>query len=79
MDEANNGRGQLAFELSHTPAHGEGDFLVGEGNATAHGRIPAYPHWSEPLTLLIGPAASGKSHLARIFADLQRRPFRGGG
>lgn len=69
MDEPAKGQGQLAFELGHTPAHGEADFLVGEGNALAHGRILAFPHWSEPLTLLIGPAASGKSHLARIFAD----------
>jgi chromosomal replication initiation ATPase DnaA len=60
---------QLALELDHTPAQGEADFLVGEGNALAHGRIMAFPHWSEPVTLLVGPAKSGKSHLARIFAD----------
>jgi chromosomal replication initiation ATPase DnaA len=62
-------RGQLTLELGHTPAHGEADFLVGEGNALAHGRITAFPHWPDPITLLTGPAKSGKSHLARIFAD----------
>ncbi len=61
--------GQLPLELGHVPAHGEGDFLVGEGNALAYGRIQAFPHWGDPLTLISGPAASGKSHLARIFAD----------
>jgi len=60
---------QLIFELGHTPAQGEADFLVGEGNALAHSRIMAFPHWPDPVTLLIGPAKSGKSHLARIFAD----------
>ena len=60
---------QLALALDHTPAQGEADFLVGEGNALAHARIMAFPEWSEPVTLLIGPAKSGKSHLARIFAD----------
>ncbi len=60
---------QLVFELGHTPAQGEADFLVGEGNALAHSRIMAFPHWPDPVTLLIGPAKSGKSHLARIFAD----------
>ena len=60
---------QLALELAHTPAQGEADFLVGEGNALAHSRIMAFPQWSEPVTLLVGPAKSGKSHLARIFAD----------
>lgn len=77
MDDASEARGQLAFELSHTPAQGEADFLVGEGNELAHGRIFAFPHWSEPLTLLIGPAASGKSHLARIFADRSGAHFAG--
>lgn len=63
-------RGQLALELGHTPALAEADFLVGDGNRLAHARIMAFPHWPDPITLLIGPAKSGKSHLARIFADL---------
>lgn len=62
-------KGQLTLELGHTPSHDEADFLVGEGNELAHGRIMAFPNWSEPATLLVGPAKSGKSHLARIFAD----------
>lgn len=62
-------KGQLTLELGHTPAHGASDFLVGEGNSLAHGRIMAFPHWPDPITLLTGPAKSGKSHLARIFAD----------
>jgi len=59
---------QLALELGHTPAQGEADFLVGEGNGLAHARIMAFPHWPDPITLLTGPAKSGKSHLARIFS-----------
>ena len=69
--------GQLTFELGHTPAHGEEDFLVGEGNALAHGRIVAFPYWPDPITLLMGPAKSGKSHLARIFADRSGARFAG--
>lgn len=64
-----SGLGQLPLELGHVVANGEGDFLVGEGNALAYGRIMAFPHWGDPLTLIQGPAKSGKSHLARIFAD----------
>ena len=60
---------QLTLELGHTPAQGEADFMVGDGNRLAHGRIMAYPHWPDPITLLIGPAKAGKSHLAQIFAD----------
>ena len=62
-------KGQLTLELGHTPSHDEADFLVGEGNELAYGRILAFPHWPDPITLLVGPAKSGKSHLARIFAD----------
>ncbi len=68
---------QLVFELGHTPAQGEADFLVGEGNRLAHSRIMAFPHWPDPVTLLIGPPKSGKSHLARIFADRSGAVFAG--
>lgn len=60
---------QLPLEFEHTPSHAADDFLVGEGNALAHSRVGAWPHWPDAVTVLIGPAASGKSHLARIFAD----------
>ncbi|MBE0580656.1 hypothetical protein [Devosia sp.] len=72
-------RGQLTLELGHTPAQGEADFLVGEGNALAHGRIMAFPHWPDPITLVTGPAKAGKSHLARIFADRSGARFAGTG
>jgi chromosomal replication initiation ATPase DnaA len=60
---------QLTFELHHSPSHAEDDFIVGQGNRLALARIRAYPDWPEPTTILTGPAASGKSHLARIFAE----------
>ncbi|MBD8064667.1 hypothetical protein IC608_04165 [Devosia sp. PTR5] len=59
---------QLPLDLVHEPSHAEDDFLVGTGNALAHARILAWPHWPDGVTVLLGPAASGKSHLARIFA-----------
>lgn len=61
--------GQLAFELDHMPSHAEADFMVGEGNRLAYAHIMAFPPWPGPLTLIAGPAKSGKSHLARIWAD----------
>jgi len=64
-----NGVRQLPLDLGHEPSHAEDDYLVGEGNALAHARILAWPHWPDGMTLVIGPAASGKSHLARIFVD----------
>ncbi|MCR6672569.1 hypothetical protein [Devosia ginsengisoli] len=72
-------KGQLTLELGHTPSHDAADFLVGEGNELAHGRIMAFPHWPDPVTLLVGPAKSGKSHLARIFADRSGARYAGTG
>lgn len=77
--ESGGPKGQLTLELGHTPAQGEADFLVGEGNELAYGRIMAFPHWPDPVTLLIGPAKSGKSHLARIFADRSGARYAGTG
>lgn len=63
-------RRQLALELGHNPSHAAADFIVGEGNQLAHAHIMAFPKWSGPLTLIEGPASAGKSHLARIWAEV---------
>ncbi|UYO00370.1 MAG: hypothetical protein KIT02_03885 [Devosia sp.] len=68
---------QLALDLGHEPSLAADDFLVGTGNSVAHARIAAWPHWPEHLTVLVGPPASGKSHLARIFADISHAHMAG--
>jgi chromosomal replication initiation ATPase DnaA len=60
--------GQLPFDYGHDPSHLEVDFIEGEGNRLALGHVRSFPGWSGPLTLIEGPASSGKSHLARIWA-----------
>ncbi len=60
--------GQLPFDYGHEPSHLEDDFIEGEGNELALAHMRAYPSWPHPLTLLEGPAKSGKSHLSRIWA-----------
>lgn len=72
MPPPDNSPRQLPLDLGHEPSHAEHDFLVGEGNALAHARILAWPHWPDGVTLLVGPASSGKSHLTRIFAERSR-------
>lgn len=62
-------RGQLALDLGREPSLAEADYLVGEGNKLAYAHILSFPNWPGPLTLLLGPAKSGKSHLARIWAE----------
>lgn len=58
---------QLTLDLPHRAAHGAEDFLVSECNLAAVQLIDAWPDWKDPVQLLIGPAASGKTHLARVF------------
>lgn len=70
-----DGPRQLPLDFDHAPSHAEDDFLVGDGNALAHGHIISWPNWPDAVAVLMGPAASGKSHLARIFADRSHAEF----
>ncbi len=58
---------QLVLDLGHTPSHEEADFVVTPGNELAWRHVVGFPAWPGPLTLLVGPAKSGKSHLAAIW------------
>lgn len=69
MNVPGTGGRQLPFEWGHEPSHHEDDFIEGDGNRLALAHIRAFPNWPGPLTLIEGPAKSGKSHLARIWAD----------
>lgn len=59
---------QLPLPLAYRSADGERDFFVSEANLAAVNWLDQWPEWPMPCALLIGPAGSGKSHLARIFA-----------
>lgn len=59
---------QLPLDFGHPPSHDEVDFVVGDGNRLAFLHLAAYPDWPGPLTVLVGPPKSGKSHLARIWS-----------
>ena len=61
--------GQLPFDYGHEPSHLEDDFIAGDGNRLALAHVLSFPAWPHPLTLIEGPAKSGKSHLARIWAE----------
>ncbi len=61
---------QLILDLPHRPAFGAEDFLVSDCNLGAVRLIDSWPDWQENAKLLMGPAASGKTHLARVWQAL---------
>lgn len=62
------GPAQLPLALPHAPSFGREDFMIGPSNDAALRLIESWPAWSAPVVLLTGPAGSGKSHLAHIWA-----------
>ncbi|HSB59706.1 MAG TPA: hypothetical protein VLD66_08910, partial [Methyloceanibacter sp.] len=58
---------QLSLDLPHRAALGAEDFLVSKCNRGAVRLIDSWPQWQGNAQLLIGPAASGKTHLARVW------------
>lgn len=58
---------QLVFDMPHRPALGAEDFLVSDANSAAVELIDAWPDWPHWGALVVGPEASGKSHLANVW------------
>ena len=60
---------QLTLELPLEPSYRAEDFLVARSNNAAYATLLRWPHWLGRRVLLAGPAGSGKSHLAAIWAQ----------
>lgn len=60
---------QLVLPLETRSAQGRADFIVAPGNERAVAFVDAYPGWPAPAGVLYGPPASGKSHLAAVWAQ----------
>jgi chromosomal replication initiation ATPase DnaA len=67
MPNSGNPR-QLALTLSHNQSFAREDFLSGPSNAVALALVEGWPDWPARAVALVGPAGSGKSHLADIWA-----------
>ena len=68
LDDEDTAARQLILDLGHVEARSEDDFMVCAGNELAFGHVMAFPNWPAPLALVVGPAKSGKSHLAGIWS-----------
>src|SRR6188474_2930613 len=60
---------QLPLALTHPPEYGEESFIAGASNSAALSLVQRWPNWPGPVVLLRGPAGSGKTHLAHIWAE----------
>lgn len=59
---------QPALPLAYVPRLGAADFFTSDSNRDAVEWLADPARWPMPRALLVGPAASGKSHLAALFA-----------
>lgn len=60
---------QLPLDLPVAERRGREDWIVSTANAEATALIDRWPDWPGDVVLLSGPVGSGKSHLARVFAE----------
>jgi chromosomal replication initiation ATPase DnaA len=60
---------QPPLPLAYAERRGLADFIVSASNRAAFDWLQDPSRWPMPRTLLIGPPAAGKSHLAAIFAE----------
>jgi chromosomal replication initiation ATPase DnaA len=60
---------QLVLDLPHAAGDSLVDFMPAPSNRAALDAVLGWPAWPAAACLLIGPAACGKSHLAKIWAQ----------
>lgn len=58
---------QPALPLAYAPRLGPGDFRLSASNRAAVDWLAAPNRWPMPRSVIVGPPASGKSHLAALF------------
>ncbi len=60
---------QLRLSLDRAPDHARRALVVSRSNAAALETLDGWPDWRGGALALVGPAGSGKTHLAAIWAE----------
>lgn len=66
---------QFSFALPLSTAYTADDFAVSSCNQLAYMAMTRWPHWEQPVLVLQGPQAAGKTHLAHIWAGQSGAQF----
>lgn len=69
-----NHSSQIPLDLPVTSADARDDLIVSPANAFAVDFLDAWPNWPGPVAVLRGPAGSGKTHMARVWAEMAGAP-----
>jgi len=59
---------QIPLDLGHDPSFDMADFIVSGSNEAAFALVNSWPDWPGHVVGIVGPSASGKTHLARAWA-----------
>ena len=60
---------QLTFRLPSKTALGQNDYFVSPGNKSVVETVQNWQNWPLGKMILVGPEASGKTHLAHVWAE----------
>ena len=63
-----NSERQLSLDLGKATSHAREDFVVSDCNHVAVAAVESWPRWPGGKLALVGPAGTGKTHLARVWA-----------
>ncbi|MGB6119524.1 MAG: DnaA regulatory inactivator HdaA [Mesorhizobium sp.] len=61
---------QLPLDLGRNSGQSRDELVMAPANRAAIDLIDRWPGWPSPVVVLAGPAGSGKSHIARVWADV---------
>ena len=67
--DKNQSVSQLPLDLSVEVSTGREDLIESPANEMAIALIDAWPDWPGSLTVIAGPIGSGKSHIAKVWAN----------
>lgn len=66
---------QIALTFPHIPSYATEDYIVSACNRAAYDAMIRWPNWQDKLMGVVGPVASGKTHLAHIWAKAAGASF----